>query len=345
MVLGITGRNAAGKGEVAAFLKGSGFEYFSLSDELRRGLSERGIAPSREALIDEGRRVREEQGRDALARRAMARFTQGLNQVVDSIRNPDEVRALRELPDFFLIAVDAPIELRFQRAQARARPGDPVDFEAFQAAEARELASGNPAAQQLNATIALADFTIQNDRDLEHLHDQVREVFRQAATRIHRPSWDDYFLRIAEVVSTRSTCVKRRVAAVVVKDHRIVSTGYNGTPRGTRNCNDGGCPRCLSLAPSGSGLTDCLCSHAEENAIVQAAYHGVSLAGATLYCTFQPCVLCSKMIINAGIREVVYRDAYPLPEAARHLFLEAGVVARQGRRDPEGGPAPGDATP
>ncbi|MBP7125571.1 cytidine/deoxycytidylate deaminase family protein [Myxococcota bacterium] len=161
---------------------------------------------------------------------------------------------------------------------------------------------------------------------------------------MHRPSWDDYFLRIAEVVSTRSTCVKRRVAAVVVKDHRIVSTGYNGTPRGTRNCNEGGCPRCLSLAPSGSGLTDCLCSHAEENAIVQAAFHGVGLDGATLYCTFQPCVLCSKMIINAGIREVVYRDPYPLPEAARHLFEEAGVVARQGRRSPEAA-AGGNTTP
>lgn len=328
MILGLTGRNCAGKGEVAAFLKGAGFQYFSLSDELREGLKERGIETSRDALIAEGRRVRQEEGLDSLARRVVKRFTAGLNQVVDSIRNPEEVRFLRTLPDFFLIAVEAPAEVRFQRARSRARPGDPVDLQGFQDAENRELQSGDPAAQQLLATLALADFTVPNDADLPALHVHIRNVFRDAAGRARRMPWDEYFLKIAEVVSSRSNCAKRRVAAVVVRDHRIVSTGYNGTPRGTRNCNEGGCERCLSLATSGSGLTDCLCSHAEENAIVQAAYHGVSLRGATLYCTFQPCVLCSKMIINAGIAEVVYRNAYPLPETARHLFAEAEVKVR-----------------
>ncbi len=328
MILGLTGRNAAGKGEIAEFLKKGGFEYFSLSDELREGLRGRGIEPSRDALIAEGRRVRQEEGLDSLARRVSRRFTQGLNQVVDSIRNPEEVRFLRTCPDFFLVGVDAPAAVRFQRARRRARPGDPVDLAAFEAAEARELQSQDPAAQQLVATLALADFLVLNDGDLPALHDKVRQVFRTAAGRMRRLSWDEYFLAIAEVVATRANCAKRRVAAVVVKDHRIVSTGYNGTPRGTRNCTEGGCERCLSLAPSGSGLTDCLCCHAEENAIVQAAYHGVSLRGATIYCTFQPCVLCTKMIINAGICEVVYRSAYPLPEVARNLFHEAGVTVR-----------------
>lgn len=328
MILGLTGRNAAGKGEVAEFLKKGGFEYFSLSDELREGLRDRGVEPTRDALIVEGRRVRQEEGLGALAQRVSKRFTQGLNQAVDSIRNPEEVRFLRTLPDFYLVAVDAPAHVRFERARDRARPGDAVDLAAFQTAEARELQSSDPAAQQLIATIALADFTIVNDGDLATLHDKVREVFRTAAGRMHRLGWDEYFLRIAEVVAARANCAKRRVAAVVVRDHRIVSTGYNGTPRGTRNCTDGGCKRCLDLAPSGSGLSDCLCSHAEENAIVQAAYHGVSLRGATLYCTFQPCTMCTKMIINAGIAEVVYRSAYPLPEVARNLFGEAGVTVR-----------------
>ncbi len=333
MILGLTGKNAAGKGEVARVLTAGGFEYFSLSDELRQELQAQGEEESRNALIEAGRRMRQNEGLDVLARRVSRRFNTGLNQVVDSIRNPEEVRFLRSLGSFFLVAVDAPLSTRFDRAQARARLGDPIDLEAFQAAEERELASGDPAAQQLVATIALADFTVVNDSNLDALTEQVRSLFRVAVGRLPKLSWDDYFMQIAEVVASRSSCAKRHVAAVVVRDHRIISTGYNGTPRGTRNCNEGGCERCLSLVPSGSGLGDCLCSHAEENAIVQASYHGVSLRDATIYTTFQPCILCTKMIINAGIIEVVYRHPYPLPDNAKHLFGEAGVTIRPIRPD------------
>lgn len=329
MIIGLTGKNAAGKGAIAEVLVSGGFEYHSLSDELRRHLESEGIDTTRDALIEGGRRLRAQEGHNVLARRLAARFTQGLNQVVDSIRNPEEARYLMNLTNFFLVAVDAPLQTRFERAVARARPGDPQDAEAFKAAEDRELASGDPAAQQLHETIALAQFEVVNDGNLEALADRVREIFREASRRSVRPGWDEYFMRIAEVVASRSSCVKRRVAAVVVKDRRIISTGYNGTPRGTSNCNEDGCPRCLSLAPSGTGLGECLCSHAEENAIVQASYHGVSLKGASIYSTFSPCLICTKMIINAGIEEVVYRSAYPLPEAARGLLDEAGVKARQ----------------
>ncbi len=329
MILGLTGKNASGKGEVAKILMAGGFEYFSLSDEIRLELQAKGIPESRDNLIEAGRMLRQNEGLDSLARRVTGRFTVGLNQVVDSIRNPHEVRYLRSLGSFFLIHVDAPIEIRYERAQKRARTGDPVDLEAFKAAEARELASDNPAAQQLIATIELADFTVTNDGDLDTLTNNVRALFQKAVAMTPKMSWDEYFMKIADVVGTRSSCAKRHVAAVVVKDHRIISTGYNGTPRGTLNCNEGGCERCLALVPSGSGLGDCLCSHAEENAIVQASYHGVSLRGATIYTTFQPCILCTKMIINAGICEVVYRYAYPLPENARHLFRDAGVTVRQ----------------
>lgn len=329
MVIGLTGKNASGKGEVARILVAGGFESFSLSDEIRRELEARGEEPSREAMIEEGRRLRREHGLDVLARRVVERFTPGVNQVVDSIRNPEEVRFLRTRPGFFLVATDAPAEVRFGRARMRARPGDPVDLRGFEEAEARELSSGDPAAQQLLATIGMADFTVVNDGDIAALTDRVRAVFREAAARLRRPGWDEYFMRIAEVVATRSSCAKRQVAAVVVRDRRVISTGYNGTPRNTRNCSEGGCERCLSLAPPGSDLGDCVCSHAEENAIVQAAYHGVSLRGATIYSTFMPCIQCTKMIINSGITEVVYRGSYPLPPSAESLFREAGVVARK----------------
>ena len=143
-----------------------------------------------------------------------------------------------------------------------------------------------------------------------------------------RPDWDEYFMEIANVVALRSNCSRRQVAAVIVKDKRIISTGYNGTPRGIRNCNEGGCPRCSSHAPSGTNLTECLCSHGEENAIVQAAYHGICVKDSTLYTTFGPCLLCAKMIINAGIREVVYRERYSIDSTSRAILQEAGVKIR-----------------
>lgn len=143
-----------------------------------------------------------------------------------------------------------------------------------------------------------------------------------------RPGWDRYFMDIAQVAAKRSNCSRRQVAAVLVRDKRIISTGYNGTPRGVRNCNDGGCPRCSSNAPSGSKLTECLCSHAEENAIVQAAYHGIMVKGATLYTTYSPCLLCAKMIINAGIVEVVYHERYSIDSTSMALLSEAGVKVR-----------------
>lgn len=134
---------------------------------------------------------------------------------------------------------------------------------------------------------------------------------------------------IAHVVSRRGNCSRRQVAALIVREKRIISTGYNGTPRGVRNCFEGGCPRCSSDAPSGHNLGDCICAHAEENAIVQAAYHGIAVRGSTLYCTISPCLMCAKMIINAGIVEVVYEEEYHFSEQARNLFAEAGVLCRQ----------------
>ncbi len=147
--------------------------------------------------------------------------------------------------------------------------------------------------------------------------------------REQRPCWDEYFMDIAHVVARRANCLRRNVAAVIVKDERIISTGYNGTPRGVRNCFEGGCKRCASNLPSGAGLGECVCSHAEENAIAQAAYHGIELAGATLYTTMSPCLICSRMIINAGIREVVFEDEYQFSRETKRLFREAGVKIRQ----------------
>ncbi len=145
----------------------------------------------------------------------------------------------------------------------------------------------------------------------------------------YRPDWDTYFMDIAHVVARRGNCLRRQVAAVVVKDKRIISTGYNGTPRGVTNCCDGGCLRCAGESASGADLGECVCAHAEENAITQAAYHGISLKDGVIYSTMSPCLLCTKMIINAGIVEVVYEDEYHFSEISRRLFAEAGVTCRK----------------
>ncbi|HPQ81776.1 MAG TPA: cytidine/deoxycytidylate deaminase family protein [bacterium] len=144
-----------------------------------------------------------------------------------------------------------------------------------------------------------------------------------------RPNWDEYFMNIARVVALRGNCIKRKIGAVIVRDRRIISTGYNGTPRGVKNCNEGGCPRCNHFGASGAKLEECLCSHAEENSIVQAAYHGVSTKGGTIYCTYSPCLICTKMIINSGLSEVVYSKAYSIEEVPLRLLKEAGVTVRQ----------------
>lgn len=147
-------------------------------------------------------------------------------------------------------------------------------------------------------------------------------------TELDRPDWDNYFMDIANVVAKRSNCCRRHVAAVIVKDHRIISTGYNGTPRGIANCYEGGCPRCNSDTPSGEKLNECLCSHAEENAIVQSAYHGIAVKDATLYTTYSPCLLCAKMIINSGLQEVVYQERYSIDEKSTELLRQARVILR-----------------
>lgn len=140
-------------------------------------------------------------------------------------------------------------------------------------------------------------------------------------------------MNIAHEVARRSNCLSRQVAAIIVRDRRIISTGYNGTPRNTKNCFDGGCGRCaertLGASTAGARLEECTCSHGEENAIVQAAYHGISLKDSTLYTTYSPCLICAKMIINAGIREVIFGAEYPLADRARELLAEAGVLLRR----------------
>jgi dCMP deaminase len=328
MLIGLTGRNGAGKGEVARYLQKKSFYYYSLSDAIREEIRARGEEPTRDRLIVVGNELRQKYGPHILAERTLAKIEDDKHYVIDSIRNPAEVTAFREAKNFKLIRIDAPADQRFQRILKRQRESDPATLEEFIALETRE-SEGDKTSQNLVKVELMADYTVINDGPLEKLYSQIDELLLKLLKEIQRPSWDEYFMNIAKVVASRSNCIKRKVAAIIVKDKRVISTGYNGTPRGTRNCNEGGCPRCNSLAVSGTALEECLCSHGEENAIVQASYHGVSLKDAIIYTTFAPCLQCAKMIINSGIREVVYNMDYPLNESAFKLFGEAGVFIRK----------------
>lgn len=141
-----------------------------------------------------------------------------------------------------------------------------------------------------------------------------------------RPSWDDYFMEIAHVVAKRSTCLRRHVGCVLVRDRRLLTTGYNGPPKGLLHCDKlGGCLRAQMGIPSGQRHEICRALHAEQNAIIQAAVHGVALTGeVTAYCLNQPCVSCAKMLINCSVKRIVYRDEYP-DELAQQMLREAGV--------------------
>ena len=140
-----------------------------------------------------------------------------------------------------------------------------------------------------------------------------------------RPSWDEYFMDMALLTAKRSTCLRRQVGAVIVKDKHIIATGYNGAPRGVPHCDEkGGCLRQQLNVPSGERHELCRALHAEQNAIIQAASMGHAIEGGTIYITHQPCVVCAKMIINAGIQRIVVREGYP-DELSLEILEEAGL--------------------
>jgi len=139
-----------------------------------------------------------------------------------------------------------------------------------------------------------------------------------------RPSWDEYFMKIAELVKERSTCLRRQVGALLVKDNRILTTGYNGAPPGAKHCEEIGCLRETLGIPSGERHELCRALHAEQNAVIQAAKYGISIEGSTIYTTTYPCVICAKIIIASGIKRIVYKGGYP-DELSKAFLEQSGI--------------------
>lgn len=162
-----------------------------------------------------------------------------------------------------------------------------------------------------------------NEMEVDKKENTKREEEKKADEEI-RPSWDEYFMEIAWLVSKRSTCLRRKVGAILVKDKRILATGYNGAPKGFKHCKEVGCIRQKLNVPSGERHELCRGLHAEQNAIIQAAVFGVSIRGSTMYITTFPCSVCAKMIVNAEIKEVVYDEEYN--DVLAKKILEEGKV-------------------
>ena len=330
MIVGLTGFYCSGKDTIAEYLvKEKGFIHYSLSDILRDVLRRKGVKPTRDNLIKIGNKLREKFGNSFLAKKVLEKCTDNKNYVISSIRHPAEIEEFEKRNDFYLVNVKAPAKLRFKRMLERKREGDVKTFDAFLRYEKTE-SQKNGSSQQLEMCKKLAFKTINNSGSKKDLYSKVDNLLENLQkiekSKHRRPSWDEYFMKIAKVVGERGTCDRGRAGAVIVKDKRIIATGYVGAPMGLPHCDEVGHLLCDTINPDGKKSKHCIrTAHAEQNAIVQAALHGVSTNGATMYVSFEPCFTCAKMIINAGIKRVVCEKKYHAAELTRKFFKQAGV--------------------
>jgi dCMP deaminase len=332
MIIGISGSNGSGKDEIAKVLESMNFRHFSLSDMIREEIRSRGEEVTRDNLIRVGNEMRENEGASVLAKRAIEKVEDGENFAFSSIRNPSEVELFEKRDDFILIKVTTPIKVRFERIVARGKQGDPTSLEELKEKERQEMSS-NPNNQQIDKVAKMAKVTIINNKSLEVLREKIERFVGDYIYKLqdNRPDWDYYFMKIADAVKVRASCMSAKKGTIIVKDKKIISTGYNGTAKGIEHCTAGGCKRCtlrhLGKIKSGVYSAPCTCAHSEENAIVQAAHNGTSTKGAKLYTTFTPCNGCARMIINAGIVEVIAKVRYP-DDIGTKMLKKAGVKLR-----------------
>ena len=224
--------------------------------------------------------------------------------------------------------VEAPISVRWQRFKDRCALAalTPPTLEQFVLRNDQHLYASSTGLATLASRAQIT--LLNNTKRLSTLHSALDTLNLTDPNRL-RPTWDNYFMTLASLAARRSNCMRRQVGCVLVRAKRVISTGYNGTPRHITNCNEGGCPRCNSSAPTGgASLSTCLCIHAEENALLEAGRERVG-AGAVLYCNTCPCLTCTIKIVQVGIAEVVYSQSYYMDAEAAEVFRTAGVKLRQ----------------
>lgn len=346
MIIGITGTFGAGKGTIVEYLKQKGFKHYSVSDYLTQEIKKRGLPVNRDSMIIVANQLREINSPYYFVEELYKKAKQSeSNSIIESIRTQGEAEKIKQLGGI-LLSINAKPELRYSRAKKRASEKDNITFEKFQEQEKQEMSSTDPTKQNLSKCIEIADFQLTNNEDIESLHKQIEKILFQIKNKQSeklkqtpkeiiqnkekRMSWDDYFMKIASVVAERSTCLRHNIAAVIVKNKRIISTGYNGAVKGGKDCLELGCKKDQMNVASGIGASEvCRAVHAEQNAIIQAAIHGINTEGATLYCTTIPCRMCAKEIVNSGIKEVVTYSDYPGAFDSIEFLQENGVKFRK----------------
>ena len=327
ITIGITGTLGAGKGTIVDYLVAQrGFRHYSVRDFLTREIERRGIPVDRDSMTQVGNELRAAHSPSWIVEQLYEQASaSGCNCIIESIRTPGEVQSLRGKPNFYLFAVDADPKVRYQRVVLRGSATDHVSYETFLANEQREMASDDPNHQNLSVCIAQADYRFDNGGTIEALHRQVEEVLQQIC--YQRPSWDEYFMELANTTSKRATCDRGRSGCVIVKDRQLLVSGYVGSPAGLPHCDEVGHLFRQTIDADGHISTHCVRTvHAEQNAICQAARRGIALDGATLYCRMTPCRTCAMLIINCGIRRVVCERKYHAGAESEELFRQAGVT-------------------
>lgn len=330
IIIGITGTIGAGKGTVVEVLKTHGFKHFSARDFISQQIIKQGLEVNRDTMTQIANSLRKNHTSDYIIQELYKQALQSKsNCVIESVRNTKEVDFLKEKENFFLLSVDADIEVRYKRIKMRKSETDMVSFSTFVANEKREWTSVDETKQNLKACIERADFKIMNNGTIEELNNQVEKILTTITTKSkkdNRPSWDEYFLEIVDTVAKRATCDRGRSGCAIVKDKQILVTGYVGSPNGLPHCDQVGHLFKKMIDEDGTISNHCVRTvHAEQNAICQAAKRGISLEGATLYCTMTPCRTCAMMIINCGIKRVVCKNKYHSGNESEEMFAQAGI--------------------
>ncbi len=337
LIIGITGTIRSGKGTLVNALTNKGFHHFSF----RKYLEDLG-ARNRDEMVELANRLRKEHGPSYIAEQLFAQAQKisiepGFKgaSIIESLRTPGEIKALREKGEFYLIAVDAPLKERYDRAVKEGSSTDNITFEEFKEHDQREMASDDPTKQNISDCMQEADYLFWNDYETKEKAETEFTSGKYGFLNLfgnnkRRPTFDEVFMRQAVEWSSRSTCLSRHTGAVIVdEDNTLISQGYNGAPRGVMHCEDrGGCERRKRNIPSGERLELCFAVHAEANAILNSKQ---PVVGATMYATNHPCNDCSKVIIQKGIKKVIYLGNY-VSELGEIMLEEAGVEMQRYRQ-------------
>ena len=350
MIIGITGTLGAGKGAVVNFLKQKGFKHYSVRNFLIEEIKKRGLPINRNIMVSVANSIRKNNSPSFIIEQIYEKAKKETeNIIIESIRTLSEAEKIREKGGI-IISVDADPKTRYSRILIRQSETDNISFEEFLENEKKELFSIDPYEQNLSECISKADFKLDNNKNFEYLNNQLKVILERINEKTlnktsefqdfkeqtnekmqeeqipkiskkeiyKRPSWDDYFMKITDIISERATCDRGRTAVIAVKNKKIIATGYVGAPVGLPHCDEIGHLMHKIINDDGSISQHCIRTvHGEQNVICQAARYGIPLEGATMYMKMTPCFTCAKMIINTGIKRIVaekkyHRDKYSL---------------------------------